>query len=270
MQRQSALARQFGSVQTRAQARAASAKGSRATALQIRRVPAPQYGPELTYGDWMQAEQVAMRPQAQGRYQAVASKEVKCFDVALTDSGAGGINWLLAAAAFAEPGVAFTGITELNDILQGSTVYQRIGIKVLMKNIRIRGTLLPSAATVIGCVRVAVVYDRQPNGAAAAVGDIFQDCTAGAATNFSSGVNMSNKNRFTILRDQIFNFDAAQSIVHAIDWFIPCRLQAEYKASGGTIGDITTGSVLLVVGEVLGGAGTVGFANFRSRIRYED
>ena len=139
-----------------------------------------------------------------------------------------------------------------------------------MKNIRIRGTLLPSAATVIGCVRVAVVYDRQPNGAAAAVGDIFQDCTAGAATNFDSGVNMSNKNRFTILRDQVFNIDAAQSIVHAIDWFIPCRLQAEYKASGGTIGDITTGSVLLVVGGLLGGTGTVGFANFRSRIRYED
>jgi len=270
MQRQSALARTYAGVQTRAQARAASAKGSRATALQIRRVPAPQYGPELSYGDWMQAEQVAMRPQAQGRYQAVASKEVKCFDVALTDSGAGGINWLLGAAAFAEPGVAFTGITELNDILQGSTVYQRIGIKVLMKNIRIRGTLLPSAATVIGCIRIAVVYDRQPNGAAAAVTDIFQDCTAGAATNFDSGVNMSNKNRFTILRDQVFHIDAAQSLVHSIDWFIPCRLQAEYKASGGTIGDITTGSVLLVVGEVLGGTGTVGFANFRSRIRYED
>lgn len=251
---------------TRAQAKAAEQSARRQTALSIRRVPAPP--PDLTYADFMEAERQAMARPQNSRFQPGSAKEIKCFDVALTDTAAG-ITWALGAAAFAEPSAAFTGITELNNILQGAGVYERIGVKILMKNIRIRGMLYAHQTTDLCYVRLSVVYDRQPNGAAAAITDIFQDSNGAAATNIDSGVNITNKNRFTVLRDQCITFDPAHSLSCGIDWFIPCRLQTEYKASGVTIGNISTGSILLIAAAI-NASGYVNFTNFRSRIRYED
>jgi len=257
--------RNFPSAQDRAAARVAGASRARQQMVAARRAgPAP----DLTYGDMILAERQSIAMRQSGRYQAVSSKEVKCFDCAVTDAAAG-ITWALSAAGFAEPGVAFTGITELNDIQQGATVYQRIGVKVLMRSIRLRGTLQASAITALCHVRLAVIYDRQPNGAAPAIGDIYVDCNGAGGTSLSSSINITNKNRFTVLRDQLIPMDPAQELTKEVDWFIPCRLQSEYKASGATIGDISTGSLILVAGAI-NAAGFTNFSNFRCRIRYED
>lgn len=269
--RPSALARGFRARQT-GQDRQEAAQVARQAYTLRRRVPLSA-GPDLTYGDMMMAEAQANRAVAMrqgGRFQGGSAKEIKSFDCLIT-APAAGIAWAMNAAAFAEPGVAYTGITELNDVLQGAGVYERVGVKILMRSVRIRATLTANASPAMAIVRMAVIYDRQPNGAAPAIADIFTDTrVAGATTtDICSGVNISNKNRFTILRDQMWNLDSATSLSHVVDWFIPCRLQTEFKASAGTIADISTGSLLLVTA----GLNVTSFANMfqcRSRIRYED
>jgi len=256
--------RAYRSTGDRAATRAIASQSARQAVYQARRLPPP----DLTYGDMIMAERQAMAQRSSGRYQAVSSKEVKCFDVAITAPVAG-VAWALSAAAFTEPNVAYTGITELNDIQQGATVYERIGVKVLMRSIRFRCTLTANASPCLAIVRLAVVYDRQPNGAAPAIGDVFVDCNGAGGTALSTGVNITNKNRFTVLRDQMITIDSAGSLSHDVDWFIPCRLQTEFKASGATIGDISTGSILLIAGAT-NVTSFINLGNIRSRIRYED
>lgn len=270
--RQSAMKRQTGTQVSRMDTRALAGRYSRQQASAARRFPlaAP---PPISYQDMVMAEAQALRQragaQAGQRFQGGSAKEIKSFDCLVT-APAAGINWAMGAAAFAEPGIPFTGMTELNVIAAGAAVYERIGAKIMIRSIRIRTGWTGAATPCLGIVRVAVVYDRQPNGAAPAIGDLFQDLrTAGATTtDLMSGVNIGNKNRFTILRDQSFIFDTTH-LTTALDWFIPCRLQTEYRASAGTIGDISTGAVFLV----MAAQNTTSFVNMptcRARIRYED
>jgi len=248
--------------------RALAARERRQQAASVHRLPAP-----FTYQEMVMAENQAMRQragaQAGQRFQGGSAKEIKSFDCLVT-APAAGIAWTMGAAAFAEPGVAFTGMTELNVIAAGAAVYERIGAKIMVRSIRIRTAWTANGSPCLGVIRAAVVYDRQPNGAAPAIGDLFQDLrvAGGTTTDLMSGVNIGNKNRFTVLRDQSFIFDSSH-LVTALDWFIPCRLQTEYRASGGTIGDISTGAILLVVAA----QNNTSFLNMptcRARIRYED
>ena len=231
-------------------------------------VPAP-----ISYQDMVMAEAQAIRgragAQAGQRFQAGSAKEIKSYDVLVTAPGAG-IAWNMGAAAFAEPGLAFTGMTELNDIQAGAAVYERVGAKVMIRSIRIRTAFTANNTPCLGVCRVAVVYDRQPNGAAPGIADLFQDLrVAGATTtDLMSGINIANKNRFTVLRDQSFIFDSSH-LATSIDWFIPCRLQTEYRATASSIGDISTGAIFFVVAA----QNTTSFLNMlycRARIRYED
>lgn len=270
--RPSALRRQTGTPASRMDTRALAGRYSRQQASTARRFPlaAP---PPISYQDMIMAENQALRQragaQAGQRFQVGSAKEIKSFDCLVT-APAAGIAWTMGAVNFAEPGVPFTGMTELNVMAAGAGVYERIGAKVMVRSIRIRTAWQAAATPCLGVIRVAVVYDRQPNGAAPAIGDLFQDLrVAGATTtDLMSGVNIGNKNRFTILRDQSFIFDN-NHLVTTLDWFIPCRLQTEYRASAGTIGDISTGAILLVIG-AQNSTSLLNMPTCRARIRYED
>jgi len=206
-----------------------------------------------------------------GRFQAGSAREVKCFDCAPV-APAAGIAWNLVGVTSADPGVAFVGMTCLNAITQGAGVYQRVGNKILMRNIRLRGFFGLATAADVVTIRMSVVYDRQPNGAYPAIGAVYANATSGATTQ-SVGLNISNVRRFTPLRDQFMEVSPAKSLMVPFDWFIPCRLQSEFSASAGSITDITTGSLLLIISMFLGTAGSVvtfGTGGITSRIRYDD
>jgi hypothetical protein len=202
-----------------------------------------------------------------GRF-STGRSELKGFDVQ-------GVNQpalpAFSAIASAEPyGTPFAGMTELNDIQQGAAFYNRIGSKVCMTSIMVRFNLLASATTVLSSVRYAIVYDRQCNGAFPAITDIFGVNGATAANN--SGVNLTNRGRFLILRDKAVTIDPASALSVDVEEYCKLtQLEAEFKASGGTIGDITTGAFYLVCGTVnLSGTGTVGIVSILARIRYLD
>lgn len=193
------------------------------------------------------------------------SMEVKSFDVVTT--GVAAIP-AVGAVATAEPAVAFAGITEVNCVPQGATVANRIGNKIVLRSVHYRASI-SAAAAVQGEVRLMLVYDRQPNGAFPALTDVLLSQPAGAVNNYSS-INIANKNRFLVIRDQFFNLDAAQSLIHHIDWFCKGRWETEFGANAGNIGDFRTGSILFIgyITNAIGG--NIVLSNGNCRVRYYD
>lgn len=176
--------------------------------------------------------------------------ELKCLDIPIAAPAGGGLLPIYTASAFAEPAAAFAGITELNDVQQGATVYQRIGTKIQMKSIRVSFTVAISALALINnaSVRWMIVYDRQVNGVGLTLATLIADSTAAAATGFHSGINIANRSRFLILRDQEITIENGGPQIHNVSDYIKLNnLEAEYRASGATIGDIATGALYLVI-----------------------
>lgn len=190
--------------------------------------------------------------------------EVKSFDQEVAQA-----NLIAIANVTGQEPAAFTSLTEINLIRQGAAFYQRIGSKIVMKSISVDFNINASATTPQVSVRSLIIYDRQPNGAFPATTDIFLD-NAGGQT-FGSGLNIANKSRFLILRDQYKEMDTAQGLVYHVKMFCKARLETEYKGDAGTIADIATGAVYLVVFKgTQTGAGNIVCQDINTRIRYYD
>lgn len=178
---------------------------------------------------------------------SLMSQEVKFFDTVIALPSVAGPWGLLPIASIGgnEPAVAFSGLTELNAVPQGATSFNRIGTKIVIKNItfsclfQLLGTI-PASAN----VRYLIVYDAQPNGAFPAYTDILSNNVTSGATHYS-GVNMSNRARFTILRDRQFTLDenGGNGSQYTAKEFIRTKLECQYRTNTATIGDITTGAL---------------------------
>jgi len=197
--------------------------------------------------------------------------ELKCFDnfLSMTDATAG-------------------SLACLNDQVQGNAFYQRVGQRTYSKSVRIKGTFQLTAGSIRDTViRWVLFYDGQPNSPAAfTVPLLFTDANPGAATSVFSHMNMQNRERFTILRDKIIIMPSqtvAAGLVTAtgvgdyirqpfsFDEYIKLdNLESIYnQTNGGTLADLTTGSLYLLV---FGQAASNGAWTFtgNSRLRYYD
>lgn len=185
------------------------------------------------------------------------ANEIKCKDQILAPSVAIG-TVIIGNVAYIEPTVAglglATGYTCINTLSQGSQISQRIGNKVVIKSLRVKGTILPSEtadSTDYGMVRVAVVYDKQTNGTAPAATEIFASIDSAGAftTQFQAPLKITNKKRFTVLRDENFVINGINDSAHKIDWYIKRKMPVEYNstATPPTVANITTGAIYLVV-----------------------
>lgn len=197
--------------------------------------------------------------------------ELKAFDL---NSG--------EAAAFDATGT----VTVLNTPLLGTDYFNRIGRKTYMKNLHLRGWVFNNTtvtATDVG--RIVIVYDAQPNGALPVVSDIFQNANSAAATNNLANINLNNRQRFTILRDMEVYLPSVTNTAGVltnrgnedyikqsflIDEFIKLRgMETVYNSvDGGTIADITSGSLLLVT--FANNASEDWAFQFGTRLRYYD
>lgn len=210
-------------------------------------------------GDYQKGRELAKAPK----------QELKAFDVAHTSS------------AFAAGGT----FTVLNTPVNGAELYQRVGRKIYMKSLQIRGIIQNTATDIQDMLRIAVVYDSQPNAALPVnLNAVFQDSNAGAATSVFSEINLINRQRFKILKDyqimipSVFNaagvltnvgFYDQKTESFSLNWFIKLRgLEAVFNATnGGTIADITSGSIFLVT---FCSSATDWSFEFTSRLRYYD
>lgn len=196
-------------------------------------------------------------------------QELKAFDVANTVS------------VFAAGGT----FTVLNACVNGAELYQRVGRKIYMKSLHVRGFITNAATDVQDMLRVIVFYDSQPNAAGpAALATLIQDSNAAAGTSVSSEINLINRQRFKILRDfqimvpaitntagvltNVGFFDQKQESF-SVDFFVKLKgLESVFNAvNGGTAADISSGALWIVT---FCASSTDWSLNFGTRLRYYD
>lgn len=168
-----------------------------------------------------------------------------------------------------------TQVTLLNIIGQGAASNQRVGKRVALKSLQIRGAVFSSGGTVYEDAAVVVVYDKMPCGTMPVKTDIF---TTGDTYGF---INDQNSDRFVILKRFDYNLtgnvsgniDGANSnSIVSCDFYLPLKgLPTVYKALGtGAIGDISTGALyLMFVGKNPAASGSSS-ATVSCRVRFYD
>jgi len=155
----------------------------------------------------------------------------------------------------------------LNGIATGSDASTRIGRKVILKSVYVRYTFQLGATSTGGAPhRILIVYDKQANATAPAVSDIL------VSSAFNQLNNLSNRDRFVTICDEMVapisvqgNYMVSGTIYKTLN------LETMFNAgSAGTIGDITSGSLYMIVAQ--GGQIGVTAPTFlaRTRVRYTD
>lgn len=183
-----------------------------------------------------------------------------------------------------------TRVTCLNATSQGAAETNRIGRKIVLKSVMIRGYInqyQAGAAPINDFLRAILVYDRQPNGAAPVFSDIIQDVDQAGTTSSTSmsSLNISNSDRFKVLRDWFWKVDVpgGATLVQAAQVSTDCKefslkayvplngLETHYNGTnGGTIADITSGSLLLVTQGGASAANSQYRLTFVTRVRFTD
>jgi len=140
----------------------------------------------------------------------------------------------------------------LNNCLQGSYSMQRIGNQLKMKTLHFKAWITvagnPTVPVLPNIIRFAIVYDAQYNMAAApaALDQVFQAVNSSGAveTTVFSGVNISNRARFTILRDYM---RATPRIGYEDDNTTPKYSMDVYSAGAkGDSGSCKSGQTMLI------------------------
>lgn len=175
---------------------------------------------------------------------------------------------VISQSTFAEAG----NVLLLNGLVPGTGASQRVGKKVLIKTIQLRGAIGAGnvgATPFRGFCRVMWIYDKQSNAAAPTVANILENVTG------SSYMNMDNRDRFVVLADKQYAIDQSGGNESAqIKMYKKCNLTTIFNAgTAGTIADITSGSIyLLWICENANAADETTSPDFRlySRIRYDD
>lgn len=166
-------------------------------------------------------------------------------------------------------------LTCLNCMIRGDDYTERIGRKIQVSSLYIRGYIRHENA-VPGVInaqlwRLIVFSDSQPNGTAPGVTDVLM------TANPSAQLNPNNRDRFKILKDKQWTSDGANNQTignHAfpIKLFKQLNLQTIFNGTNaGTIADINTGALFMLwIGSEAAGALTDGNAIVSVRIRYVD
>lgn len=185
-------------------------------------------------------------------------------------------------------------INVLNVPIVGAAFYQRVGNEIEMKSLHMIGNIIQSNNTVANpgvseYCRIMIIYDRSPNGSYPAIADILTSYNEAGSTTSTvyDFTNPNNFDRFKMLADIRLDFGSNDtSIVGSnaqingliyqenelnINRFINLKgLATRFKASAGSIGDISSGSLLLVTYGNKTSSTCAYLANLAFRLRYID
>lgn len=165
-------------------------------------------------------------------------------------------------------------VTLLSGVATGTDLTDRIGRKIMLKSVQVRGTIMNTDSnTSDQMARVMVVYDKQPTGTAPAITAIL---TAARAEAFN---NLDNRDRFSVIFDTKvavagISDTATQSFagsptVHAIDEYRRLKHEVIFSGTGATAASISSGALWLVtVGTRAAASGSIFIAN--CRVRFTD
>lgn len=186
----------------------------------------------------------------------------------------GGIEkkWVDIAQNAAFPSGTTTGtLTLLNPLSLGNTSNSRVGSRVEVKSVAIRGLFQSSATSIATPIRIKVVYDKESNGAAPVATDILTNDVIYGHN------NLSNAGRFITLIDQIITPTFAPGVTAigsggslVFDLFVKCNLPVKYNTgNAGTIADIVSGGIYMLTYQT-GASTTPNNDEIITRVRYTD
>lgn len=136
--------------------------------------------------------------------------------------------------------VSFAGqINALISVGQGSDINQRVGDKITLKHLNIKGTVAYNAAAgALGAnqVCIMVICDTQNNGAAPAVTDVLSNSAVGTVCAPNAPSVMTNHGRFRIVKRELFTVGGAGPNMLTFDWFIRPRRHQQNVFFNGTLG----------------------------------
>lgn len=154
----------------------------------------------------------------------------------------------------------------LNGIQQGASEVQRIGRSVDMVSLTYKwvGYLAPTT-TGASPLRLLIVYDKQPNGAALTALNVLQ------IDSIESLMNLSFSKRFIILVDEeVECIGTSGPQAWFKKGFRTLNLPAEFQGTSGAITGIETGSVYALVYQAGGLLVASPNSQLYTRIRYID
>lgn len=166
-------------------------------------------------------------------------------------------------------------VTLLNGIATGTDFTDRIGRKVALKSLFIRGRICNIDNNIGPTVaRLIVVYDMQTNGAAPSVTDILKSATSQAQ------LNLNNRDRFKVIVDKQWGLgqivDTATQTYAAGQDTYPIRifrklpnLDQQFQGTTAAVGSIATGALWMVTigDQPANGGGQFGVS---TRVRFTD
>jgi len=153
----------------------------------------------------------------------------------------------------------------LNLMSQGTTSSTRVGEKITMKSVQVKGMISNQDANNNTYV-LGLIYDKQANGAVPTNGDIF------IGNSYQGSLRDPNwRRRFKVLSMKFFDLspvsvdDKGLRIMNIYHKFY---LPTMFQGNAGTIADITSGSLILYLcsSDASGGVNTT----LNCRIRYID
>ena len=184
-----------------------------------------------------------------------------------------------------------TGINALGLIQSGSGSNNRVGRKVHLKSLMVRGLLdfVSQDISVVNACRVVVLYDRAPNSATAIpnFNTIFGllSQTGGSVTHFNSPLKYAAMSRFEVLKDYVWtpNPGASDPAVefmqeeHEIKFYIPLNnreMVYSSNVSPQTHAQVETGLLYIIfkaLNNTTGGSQSqFKVVNLNCRVRYVD
>lgn len=133
----------------------------------------------------------------------------------------------------------------LNGLLPGTSASQRIGMKVMIRSIEMRFWLNAAANSINTLARIALVLDKQANGAPGAAADVWDN--KATPYNVVTIRNLANRKRFKIMWDKTLPVSTEAPVKH---YHLYMKLRrpiiTEYNAGvAGTIADIASNSIYL-------------------------
>lgn len=169
---------------------------------------------------------------------------------------------IIGTVAVAASASKFGNDTLLNGIPAGAGNQARIGRKINLKSLHLRGAWT-QAAGVCSEIRIVVIYDRQTNSALATSTDVFI-----GPFDFTSQKELAKSERFITLIDEVIPQGQGSAKATSFNFHRKLNLDQIFNpGNGATVGDIQTGSIVMMFApnDTLGGS-----FEYSSRIRFTD
>ncbi len=170
--------------------------------------------------------------------------------------------------------VTTAGILEatVNDIIQGPCDDERVGRKVTLRSLEVKGQMVlvstTARADTTNRVRLVWYIDHQTNGVVAAVLELL--ATAG----LESFRNLPNQGRFSILYDCTFDLNCRcagtadfGAFTQGFEFKVPLNLPIEFSGTTGLLATIRSNNIgfLMISKRSIGST-----VEWHSRVRYTD